>query len=139
MCKNKLHVCTYSSVRFTLRFVNLFVEVSRVCGVGVFKSCVYPSRKWSSNYGNQRTIELSPRHQLSADKGYRFFLGIVNGCRIRIGIPVGNAVGIAFIYQVSYSELHPRGPNFVYHTNFFPLSSSFLGQNAKLHPLHSSF
>jgi hypothetical protein len=32
MCKNKLHVCTYSTVRFTLRFVNLFVEVSRVCG-----------------------------------------------------------------------------------------------------------
>ena len=28
-------------------------------GVGVFKSCVYPSRKWSSNYGNQRTIGLS--------------------------------------------------------------------------------
>ena len=27
----KLHVCTYSSVQFTLRFVNLFVEVSRVC------------------------------------------------------------------------------------------------------------
>lgn len=28
-------------------------------GVGVFKSCVYPSRKWSpSNYGNQRTIWL---------------------------------------------------------------------------------
>ena len=31
MYKNKLHVCTYSIVRFTLRFVNLFVEVSRVC------------------------------------------------------------------------------------------------------------
>ena len=26
MCKNKLHVCTYSTVRFALRFVNLFVE-----------------------------------------------------------------------------------------------------------------
>ena len=33
MCKNKLHVCTYSTVRFTLRFVNLFVVVSRVCYV----------------------------------------------------------------------------------------------------------
>ena len=33
MFENKLHVCTYSSIRFTLRFVNLFVEVSRVCGV----------------------------------------------------------------------------------------------------------
>ena len=32
MCKNKLNVCTYSTVRFTLRFVNLFVKVSRVCG-----------------------------------------------------------------------------------------------------------
>ena len=31
MYKNKLLVCTYSTVRFTLRFVNLFVEVSRVC------------------------------------------------------------------------------------------------------------
>ena len=29
--KNKLHVCTYSTISFTLRFVNLFVEVSRVC------------------------------------------------------------------------------------------------------------
>ena len=32
MCKYKLHVCTYPTVRFTLRFVNLFVKVSRVCG-----------------------------------------------------------------------------------------------------------
>ena len=31
MCKNKLHVCTCSMVRFTLRFANLFTEVSRVC------------------------------------------------------------------------------------------------------------
>ena len=31
MCKNKLHVCDYSTVRFTLRFVNLFVKVSQVC------------------------------------------------------------------------------------------------------------
>ena len=31
--KKKLHVSTYSTVRFTLRFVNLFVEVSRVCGI----------------------------------------------------------------------------------------------------------
>ena len=30
--KKKLHACTYSTVRFTLRFVNLFVEISRVCG-----------------------------------------------------------------------------------------------------------
>ena len=30
MCKNKLHVGTYSTIRFTLRFANLFVEVSRV-------------------------------------------------------------------------------------------------------------
>ena len=33
--KNKLHVCTYSIVRFTLRFVNLFVEFSQVCGAAV--------------------------------------------------------------------------------------------------------
>ena len=33
MSKNKLHVCTYSTKKYTLRFVNLFVEVSRVCGV----------------------------------------------------------------------------------------------------------
>ena len=26
-------LCTYSTVRYTLRFVNLFVEVSQVCGV----------------------------------------------------------------------------------------------------------
>ena len=32
--EKKLHVCTYSTVRFTLRFVNLFIEVSRVCGGG---------------------------------------------------------------------------------------------------------
>ena len=32
MCKNLLHVCTYSTVRVILRFVNLFVEVSQVCG-----------------------------------------------------------------------------------------------------------
>ena len=31
MSKNKLHVCTYSTVRFTLRFVNLFVKISQVC------------------------------------------------------------------------------------------------------------
>ena len=31
MCKNKLHVCTYSTVRFTLTSMNLFVKVSRVC------------------------------------------------------------------------------------------------------------
>ena len=31
MCMNKLHVSTYSTIRFTLRFVNFFVEVSRVC------------------------------------------------------------------------------------------------------------
>ena len=36
MRKNKLHVCTYSTVRFTLRFVNLFVEVSRVCDIAVY-------------------------------------------------------------------------------------------------------
>ena len=29
----KLHVCTYSPVQFTLKFVNLFVEVNRVWGV----------------------------------------------------------------------------------------------------------
>ena len=34
MFKNKFHVCAYSSVRFALRFLNLFVEVSRVCGGG---------------------------------------------------------------------------------------------------------
>ena len=33
MRKNKLHVSTYSTITFTLRFVNLFVEVNRVCGV----------------------------------------------------------------------------------------------------------
>ena len=33
----KLHICTFSPVQFTLRFVNLFVEVSRVCG-GVMAS-----------------------------------------------------------------------------------------------------
>ena len=26
-----MHVCTYSTVRSTLRFVNLFVKVSQVC------------------------------------------------------------------------------------------------------------
>ena len=31
MCKNKLEVCTYSTVRFTLRFMNLFIEFSQVC------------------------------------------------------------------------------------------------------------
>ena len=82
---------------------------------------------------------------LSADKGSLFFLGIVNGCRIRIGIPVGNAVGIAWIYQVSYSELHPRGlllytiQTFFHFLLHFYMWSSNLGQNAKLHPLHSSF
>ena len=34
ICVKKLHVCTYFTGRFTLRFVNLFVEVSRVCGGG---------------------------------------------------------------------------------------------------------
>ena len=33
MCKNKLHVCTYW---FTLRFVNFFVEISRLCGTRRF-------------------------------------------------------------------------------------------------------
>ena len=36
MCKNKLLVCTYSTLRFTLRFVNLFAEISRVCAIAVF-------------------------------------------------------------------------------------------------------
>ena len=40
----------------------------------------------------------------------------------------------SFIFKIA-----SQGPNFLCHTNFFPLSSSFLGQNAKLHPLHSSF
>ena len=31
MCKNKLLVFTYSTVRFTLRFVNIFIKVSQVC------------------------------------------------------------------------------------------------------------
>ena len=34
MCKNKLKVWNYSTVRFTLKFVNLFVQVSQVCGRG---------------------------------------------------------------------------------------------------------
>ena len=38
MCKNNLHVCTYSTVRFALRFVNLFVEVSPVCAAASFYS-----------------------------------------------------------------------------------------------------
>ena len=36
MCKNDLHVCTYTTLRFTFWFVNLFVEVSRVCAVLYF-------------------------------------------------------------------------------------------------------
>ena len=38
MCKNKFYVCTYSTIRFTLRFVNLFLEIRRVCGVGPVKN-----------------------------------------------------------------------------------------------------
>ena len=38
--KKKLHVCTYSPVQFTLRFVNLFVEVSLVCGSPQFWAIV---------------------------------------------------------------------------------------------------
>ena len=33
MGKNKLHVYTYSTTRFTLRFVNIFVKCSSVCSV----------------------------------------------------------------------------------------------------------
>ena len=29
--RHVLHFCAYSTIRFTLRFVNLFIEVSRVC------------------------------------------------------------------------------------------------------------
>ena len=32
ICVKKLHVCTYFILKSTLRFVNLFVNVSRVCG-----------------------------------------------------------------------------------------------------------
>ena len=44
MCKNKLHVCTYSTIRFNLKFVNLFIEVSRVCGVTDFPIPALPSK-----------------------------------------------------------------------------------------------
>ena len=40
MCKNMLHICTNSTIRFTLSFVNLFVEVSRVCGLCYLRSTV---------------------------------------------------------------------------------------------------
>ena len=69
---------------------------------------------------------------LSADKGSLFILGIVNGCRIRIGIPIGNAVGIEYLNISSFIfRIASQGPTFVYHTNFFPLSSSFLHAELK--------
>ena len=39
---------------------------------------------------------------LSANKGSFFFLGIVNGRRIRIGIPIVNAVGIEYLNISSF-------------------------------------
>ena len=40
-----MNVCTYSPVQFTLRFVNLFIKVSRVCDVQAYVS---RTNCWSS-------------------------------------------------------------------------------------------
>ena len=63
----KLYVCTYSPIQFTLRFVNLFVEVSRVWAVGpcppppfIFKdklTVFQPGgRLWPSHYYSPHRI-----------------------------------------------------------------------------------
>ena len=51
MCKNKFYVCNYSTVWFTLRFVNLFFEVSPVCSV--------PTRYADRRRARQTSAELS--------------------------------------------------------------------------------
>ena len=60
MFENKLHVCTYSSIRFTLRFVNLFVEVSRVCGIAP----PILDRSFNPKYLNHKGILCSPLYHL---------------------------------------------------------------------------
>ena len=57
MCENKLHVCTYPTVGFTLRIVNLFVEVSRVGGM-----CPPPSFGISVNPIWTKGGRLCPPH-----------------------------------------------------------------------------
>ena len=46
------YVCTYSLVQFTLRFVNLFVEVSRVCAMAPpnFGRAVNPTSTRGADY-----------------------------------------------------------------------------------------
>lgn len=125
---------------FSREYAMKMLSALQLYGVGVFKSCVYPSRKdrrimvirepsgfltylltkgRTSCFSYCNSWCVITDVTLSADKGSLFFLGIVNGCRIRIGIPVGNAVGIAWIYQVSYSKLHPRGLIFYAIQTFF--------------------
>ena len=58
----KLHVCSYSTIRFTLRFVNLFVKVSRVCAIAPasahgpirLQAHIYPR----TSEGMDRTLNL---------------------------------------------------------------------------------
>ena len=70
MCKNKLDVCTYSTVRFALRFVNLFVEVSRVWAMPSITTFLTPNWEywayrpkpmplfWDKHFRRDRRAEL---------------------------------------------------------------------------------
>ena len=136
------------TITSSLRFLYIFGGSGLLCGVGVFKSCVYPSRKWSSNYGNQRTIGLT---YLQKAEPAAFLTGILDVlwrhlvCWQRFPFLFGNSKWLqnsdrnsgrkcswhslnisSFIFRIA-----SQGPNFVYHTNFFPLSSSFLHAELK--------
>ena len=70
MFKNKLDVCTYSTVRFALRFVNLFVEVSRVWAMPSITTFLTPDWEywayrpkpiqlfWDKHFHRERRAEL---------------------------------------------------------------------------------
>ena len=58
MCKNKFHVCTYSTIRFTFRFANLFVEVSQVCGgrTRTYFSTKVGARDWTDDDNDEASF-----------------------------------------------------------------------------------
>ena len=56
----KLHICTFSPVQFTLRFVNLFVEVSRVCGGVMASNNPNPTTKSGGLVGQRDVSYMDP-------------------------------------------------------------------------------